>query len=272
MKVDFNMKEMAQNLPTHETPNFTHSKTNRAKKVAVKLKNGLRILPNLFTLGNAFFGFISIVCASSGEEYFLASAYFILFGAMKDSLDGRIARMTGNTSRMGLELDSLADATTFCLAPAFLCYEWQLKSLGIPGLVICAAFFLAGILRLARFNVSHSQQTQFFMGLPSTIAACFIASFVISVDPELFLVYFVPLLAIVILLLACAMISDISFPTFKHLSSKAYFIFLFIASAVSVAFGFSKVLLAIFLLYFLTPLFFTLFNKLNRDTKREGNS
>lgn len=274
MKVDAEVKsDLMQNLPTYCSNNLVNmsANANKTKKVAAKLKHGLWVLPSLFTLGNAFFGFTSIVCAAGGEELFFASAYFILLGAMMDSFDGRVARMTGTSSRMGLELDSLADSATFCLAPAFLCYKWQLKSFGILGLIICAVFFLSGILRLARFNVMHEQQSKFFIGLPTTIAACFLASIVICVDPDLLKFHFVPLFAVVILLLACAMICSISFPTFKHLKGRTFFMVVLFIGAVSVAFGFNTVLLVLFLLYFLSPVTYALFGKL-RDWNGERNS
>jgi Phosphatidylserine synthase len=125
------------------------------------LRNGIRFLPFLFTLGNAFFGFCSIVLAFEGE--LIDSAYCIFLGAMMDALDGRIARFMKVESALGLELDSLCDAISFCLAPAFLAYVWHLRWLGASGIVIGAFFLLAGLFRLARFNLLHDEQGTFFL-------------------------------------------------------------------------------------------------------------
>jgi CDP-diacylglycerol--serine O-phosphatidyltransferase len=230
------------------------------------LKGGLKLLPNLFTLGNAFFGFCSIVCAASGKELILSSAYFILLGALMDCFDGRVARMTGNTSKLGMELDSLADATTFCLAPAFLAYQWQLNKLGILGLVVCALFFLSGILRLARFNVLHKEQTSSFIGLPSTIAASFLAVLLITINTSSWqtLASDFPLIfAFVILALAAAMVSALDYPTFKHvqMGGRIYVILLLGTIGGAIAFGFSKILITLFVLYLLAPIFKLIFIK-----------
>jgi CDP-diacylglycerol--serine O-phosphatidyltransferase len=89
-----------------------------------------------------------------------------------DLLDGRIARLTGTTSQFGAELDSLADAISFGVAPALMAYRWALDE--IPRLGWLAAFFFAmcGVLRLARFNVQKSGiDPRYFVGLPIPAAA-----------------------------------------------------------------------------------------------------
>jgi len=92
--------------------------TRRRSKMV--FARGVSIIPHLFTLGNAFFGFISIIFASQG--LFVAASHFILMGALMDALDGRIARLLQAESPIGVELDSLCDAITFCLSPAILMY------------------------------------------------------------------------------------------------------------------------------------------------------
>ena len=96
---------------------LTHLKSRRKRYVA-SLKKRLTFLPHLFTLGNAFFGFCSLVAAASGE--IKVAAHFILLGALMDALDGRVARLMGVESGLGVQMDSLSDAVSFCVAPAFL--------------------------------------------------------------------------------------------------------------------------------------------------------
>ncbi|NDD54537.1 hypothetical protein EBZ39_11795, partial [bacterium] len=121
-----------------------------------RLVRSLHIIPNLFTLGNAFFGFCSIILAAHGN--IVGAAYFILMGALMDGLDGRVARFMKISSDFGTQLDSLCDTVTFCLAPSILLYFWELKKLGVLGVVIAGMFLLSGILRLARFNITHDEQ------------------------------------------------------------------------------------------------------------------
>lgn len=178
------------------------------------IKKGITALPHLFTLGNAFFGFLSIVLASRGE--LVPAAYCILFGALMDALDGRIARFMGIASTFGVHLDSLCDALSFCLAPAFLVYSWHLKRLGFVGVVIAAFYMCLGVLRLARFTIIHEKQTLFFLGLPTTVAGCFIVTVLLNVKMIGLKLWTVGILGILIIVLAFLMVSTIPFPTFKH--------------------------------------------------------
>ena len=231
-------------------------KTKRFKNMRRRrkhiIKKGLSLLPNIFTLGNAFFGFCSIIFTANLD--FFAAAYFILLGALMDALDGRIARLVGASSLIGMQLDSLADAISFCLAPAFLIYFWQLKHLGFLGLAISALFFLSGILRLARFNVIANQQTRFFLGLPTTIAGCFLASVFLNsayfYDEKLLVL----LISFCSLVLSLLMVSTVKFPAFKQklfrLNKNWHKVAFVVLFAVLIVMQFQKVLLLLFLLYF----------------------
>ena len=178
------------------------------------LRNKFRFLPHLFTLGNAFFGFCSIVLALEGE--LISAAYCVFLGAMMDALDGRVARLMRVESELGLEMDSLCDAITFCLAPAFLAYVWFLKTLGFFGVVLSSIYLLAGILRLARFNVMHTSQKMFFIGLPTTMAACFLTAILLNLgrfnhNPSIIFIS-----ALLLLILSWLMVSSVKFPSFKQ--------------------------------------------------------
>lgn len=213
------------------------------------LHQGLRLLPNLFTLGNAFFGFCSIIFTSHGD--LVAAAYFILLGALMDALDGRVARYAKATTDFGVQLDSLCDAISFGLAPAVLIYTWQLKNIGGLGLLASVAFLLAGLWRLARFNITHAQQSTFFIGTPIPIAGCFLATLVLNVNSIQLKPFLIVLLLLFVLILASLMVSTLPFPTFKKLPKSTYGFGVILLSAFIIAMGFIKMLLVLFIGYFL---------------------
>jgi CDP-diacylglycerol--serine O-phosphatidyltransferase len=213
----------------------------------LQLERGLRILPNLFTLGNALFGFYSIIFAAYGD--FIAAAYFILLGALMDALDGRIARYAHVTSELGLQLDSLCDGISFCLAPAVLAYLWKLKYMGEIGFVACALFCLMGLLRLARFNLTQSQQSIAFRGAPTPLAGCFIATVLLNTRSMVFSPMHLIILLTLVIFLAFLMVSNVPFPTFKHLRKNTYALALFAFTAVFITLGLVKVLFIVLVSY-----------------------
>ncbi|MCF7899382.1 CDP-diacylglycerol--serine O-phosphatidyltransferase [Candidatus Babeliales bacterium] len=225
-------------------------------------KKSIALLPNLFTLGNAFFGFCSIILSSRGD--LITASYCILIAALMDALDGRLARLMGVDSALGVQLDSLSDAVSFCMAPAFLIYFWQLKKMGFLGLIVSSIFLLAGLWRLAKFNILHDVQTKFFLGVPTTIAACFLATLYLNfihVDQNFYFLFFI---SILVLFLAFLMVSSLRFPTFKQQLFKvkrtwyvALFIVVFSFLAVLQIY---RVLLIFFLLYFLFSILISVFN------------
>src|ERR1051325_8839724 len=92
-----------------------------------RLKSGLTILPSLFTIGNIFCGYYSVMATIKGNYDYAAIA--IGLGAVLDTLDGRVARLTKTASEFGVQLDSLADFFTFGVAPAILAFNWGLGSI-----------------------------------------------------------------------------------------------------------------------------------------------
>jgi CDP-diacylglycerol--serine O-phosphatidyltransferase len=142
-----------------------------------KRRKGIYVLPNLFTLAALFGGFYGIVMAMNGR-FDLATTG--IFAAMVlDSLDGRVARMTGTQSAFGEQMDSLADMVSFGAAPALLAYEWALRPLGRWGWIAAFVYCACAALRLARFNVNTSVvDKRFFQGLPSPAAAALVAGFI----------------------------------------------------------------------------------------------
>ena len=100
----------------------------------------------------------------------------IVFAALLDGLDGRVARLLKASSRFGAELDSLADFVNFGVAPAVMIFTWGLGDLKSFGWIAVMIFALASALRLARFNVMIDEekprwQKDFFTGMPTPAAA-----------------------------------------------------------------------------------------------------
>jgi CDP-diacylglycerol--serine O-phosphatidyltransferase len=142
------------------------------------LKRGVYLLPNLVTTGSLFAGFYGIV-STMNDRYDIA-AWFILISAVFDALDGKVARLTGTTSRFGVEYDSLADVVAFGVAPALLMYSWALKPFGKFGWLAAFLYLVCGALRLARFNVQvNTVESRRFVGLPIPSAAWMVASCVL---------------------------------------------------------------------------------------------
>src|SRR5580704_7298719 len=164
-------------------------------------------LPTLFTAGNIFLGFVSVIQSLQGamaahdgtsgaEHHFEIAAKAIGLAFLLDGLDGRIARMTNTTSDFGREMDSLADVISFGIAPAVLAYAWGVQFID-PGLgralhdhimsvgsFFAFLFLLCGSARLARFNVQKNPvpknpgrpNRKYFVGLPIPAAAAMVAA------------------------------------------------------------------------------------------------
>jgi|TARA_B100000900_G_scaffold179681_1_gene152287 CDP-diacylglycerol--serine O-phosphatidyltransferase len=138
-------------------------------KVVAEKKSARVILPNMLTLIGVCIGLTSIRFALDGR--FELAIIAIIFAALIDGLDGRIARLIKGTSKVGKELDSLTDMISFGVAPAFIMYFWNLNSLGRFGWLLCLVYVICVALRLARFNVNSNQEASwkdnFFEGVPS---------------------------------------------------------------------------------------------------------
>ena len=138
-------------------------------KIISDKKNTRIILPNMLTLIGVCIGLTSIRFAL--DEKFEFAIIAIIFAALFDWLDGRIARLIKGTSEVGKELDSLADVISFGVAPAFIMYFWKLNELGRFGWLLCLIYVSCVALRLARFNVNSNQEPSwrdnFFEGVPS---------------------------------------------------------------------------------------------------------
>ena len=142
-------------------------------KIVTDKKSARVILPNMLTLIGVCIGLTSIRFALDGRFEFAIIA--IIFAALIDGLDGRIARLIKGTSKVGKELDSLTDMISFGVAPAFVMFFWKLNTLGRFGWLLCLIYVICVALRLARFNVNSNQEPSwkdnFFEGVPSPAGA-----------------------------------------------------------------------------------------------------
>lgn len=218
------------------------------------------VLPNLFTVSSIFCGFYAItLCMGDSQAIHLyRAAIAIFFGMFFDMFDGRVARLTRTQSEFGVQLDSLADLVSFGAAPGVLLYRWALADMGFWGVFIAFVYVACGALRLARFNVLASREPgslKYFVGLPIPLAAGTVVALVMSSYP-----YERPTpggeagVAIVTLLLAGLMVSNVRYRTFKDLrpSKKSITIIFVIAllfAAVSAQMKPTIALAALFLGY-----------------------
>jgi len=157
-----------------------------------RLRRGIFLLPSLFTVANLLCGYYAVVAALvGGAENFNRGAKAIGLAILFDSLDGRVARMTGTNTEFGVQLDSLADVVSFGIAPAVMAYAWGVRSLPDAsaihlrqlsqfGWVCCLVFLTCCAWRLARFNVQGMApgSSKYFVGMPTPAAAAVIASII----------------------------------------------------------------------------------------------
>ncbi len=138
-------------------------------------RQGIYLLPNLFTTGGLFAGFYAVIAAMRGD--FESAPIAILAALVLDGLDGRIARMTNTQSKFGAEFDSLADMVSFGVAPALVMFSFALDELGKFGWSAAFIYVACAALRLARFNTQiDTADKNYFTGLASPSAACIIVS------------------------------------------------------------------------------------------------
>jgi len=194
------------------------------------------ILPSLFTTGNLFCGFYSIL--RSFNHDFERASYAIILAGIFDLLDGRVARITRSQSHFGVEYDSIADVVSFGIAPAILAYVWVLESFGRLGWAGAFFFAACGALRLARFNtISEELPKSYFLGLPIPAAANLIAAAVIAYH-ELNFNYPDVVMLILVFALGLLMVSNIRYRSFKDfdLRHKRSFVQLvFLVALIAVA-------------------------------------
>jgi len=199
----------------------------QAGALKVDLRKALFLLPNLVTCAAIFFGFEAILVAAGagGPDRFPRAAALILVAMLLDTVDGRLARLTRTQSAFGVQLDSLADLSSFGVAPAVLAYRWSLEPLGPPALFACFVYVAAGAIRLARFNVLSMDRRgaprtpgKYTVGLPIPGAAGLLVA-VVALDQGLdgWIAAHPGLVLVLVVAAAVLMVSTLSFRSFKDL-------------------------------------------------------
>lgn len=167
-------------------------------------------LPNAVTATNITAGFLSMLAAADGR---IETAVYLLAAAiLLDALDGRMARLLNATSRLGQQLDSFSDAISFGAAPAFLIYQAILHRIDALGLAVSLVYLLAGVFRLARFNLlsdAHGKARR-TVGLPIPAAASYLMAAALMRDHVS-----APWALALVLLMAVAMTSRWALPDLK---------------------------------------------------------
>ncbi len=180
------------------------------------LRRVVIVVPSLFTLFNLFFGIWAMVLATRGDFY--RASWFIVFAGILDTLDGRVARISGTGTRFGAELDSLVDIVSFGVAPAFLMYQVEFAGSGGATWIFCYFYVMAAAIRLARFNVTQAGRAKtYFIGLPSPAAGMTLATYYPFTQTELYAsLHRVPWhlsLTFLMIALTILMVSNVHYPT-----------------------------------------------------------
>ncbi len=181
-----------------------------------KKSGEIYLLPNILTLVNVSFGFLSVLAVFDGN--YSRAAFWIVMAAIIDGFDGIIARATRTHSDYGIHLDSLADAFSFCAVPTILLYFWGFRPVAPSGssFFFSLIFLIAGILRLARYNVLQKQKLdrRFYKGLTTPSASLFIAAIVLYHPQPLSIKLHTFILAFIVIALSFCMISNIKYRNF----------------------------------------------------------
>lgn len=151
-------------------PDRAEARRRRFRAIPVRT-----LVPNVITLLALCAGLTAIRLSVEGKLEWALGA--IVFAAILDGIDGRVARMIKGQSRFGAELDSLADFVNFGVAPGLILYFWELQDLKSAGWIAALVFAICVSLRLARFNVMTEDPTRaawtgnFFVGIPAPAGA-----------------------------------------------------------------------------------------------------
>jgi CDP-diacylglycerol--serine O-phosphatidyltransferase len=151
-------------------PKYPEMRRRRFRPIPVRM-----LVPNFITLLAICAGLTAIRLSTEGRMELAVAA--IVFAAILDGLDGRVARMIKGQSKFGAELDSLADFVNFGVAPGLILYFWQLHELNNGGWIAAMVFAISGGLRLARFNATMDDPNKpafaanYFTGVPAPAGA-----------------------------------------------------------------------------------------------------
>lgn len=214
------------------------------------------IIPNLFTLANLFCGFAAIVGAMEGRLE--QAAMLIVLAGIFDMLDGVVARITRSTSEFGVELDSLCDAVSFGAAPSVLLYSAFYSSWSQWGLLIASLPALAGVLRLARYNVQMTSMEDklYFRGMPIPAGAFTIVSYLMfwhtsDLIPEAWTAQVITTITCVV---ALAMVSTVKYdnvprPTIRGIRQRPVVFLVFLTGIIATIVTGGKALFPFMMIY-----------------------
>ncbi|MBM4240945.1 MAG: CDP-diacylglycerol--serine O-phosphatidyltransferase [Euryarchaeota archaeon] len=225
-------------------------------------------LPDILSVSNAIFGFLSIIMVTTGD--LVLAAKFMLISVIFDSLDGWVARRTKRVDEFGFgkNIDSLSDVISFGLAPAIFlysaCISYDIRYINI---LVSLLIVICGILRLARFNVIadlHPYKKE-FVGLPIPSTAVILASFYLSG------MFRMDISLVIMTVLSMFMISTIRYPKIKGTKKLAAGGILVIATCLpqsiqsSISNVPAKLLFIVMLLYLLIVPLMGVYTKIHRS-------
>jgi len=180
-----------------------------------------KFVPSLFTILNAFCGFMSIV--NSSNSYYEQACAFIVYAAIFDVLDGLVARILKSSSDFGVELDSLSDVISFGAAPSFLLYSIHFKDYNSYGIIVSSMIMVFAAIRLARFNITLvGYDKDKFSGLPTPAVAMTVIAYIYFyhnkvLDKEMSNIF----INVITLGLSLLMVSRFKYPVFPKLTANA---------------------------------------------------
>ncbi len=243
----------------------------------VSSKKTRYLLPNILTLAGVCLGISSIKFSIDGN--FSLAVTLILFAAILDALDGRVARLIKGTSEFGKELDSLTDFVSFGIAPAFILYFWELNKYGKLGWAITLIYSVCCVLRLARFNLTKIEDSaewknNFFEGIPSPAGGLLVLMPLIyelaNLNYELEIKQFTPYLTVLIAILLVSKIPTLALKKIS-ISPKATVFLLLGAGIVFIALLFYtlETLLIFGLIYLISiPVSIIMYKKQNNKLEK----
>jgi len=180
------------------------------------------LLPNILTLINVSFGFLSVLAAFDGN--YSRAAFWIIMAAIIDGFDGIIARATRTQSDFGIYLDSLADCFSFGAVPTILLYLWGFRHVDSSGssFLFSLIFFIAAILRLAHYNTLQRQKPdrRFYKGLTTPSASLLIAAIVLNHPEPLSAKLHTFVLTFIVIALSFFMLSNIKYRNFLNFNFR----------------------------------------------------
>ncbi|MEW5993271.1 MAG: CDP-diacylglycerol--serine O-phosphatidyltransferase [Candidatus Zixiibacteriota bacterium] len=185
------------------------------------MPNYRSIFSGTFTMGNMVCGFLAILSTFHGHV--TTACWIIILAAFLDAMDGKVSRLSGGSSPLGIQLDSLADFLSFGVAPAVLLQTIGLAGIGEWSWVIGVVYLMAAGYRLARFNLmADTEEKANFLGLPVPSAGVTLVSFVILCYDRWGELRYDEILIAVIVLMSFLMVSQVEYDTFPDKFNTAY--------------------------------------------------